>query len=361
MSTRLKTVSQIGEAGVIRRIQRLAGPPPPGVVGIGDDAAVLPRSAGRMLWTTDAMVEGTHFRTDWSRPQEVGRKALHATLSDAAAMGGAPRTVLVALSLPGTTPVAAVERLFRGLVKAARESEVSLVGGNVARARKISLSLTLLGEFPYGEPRLRDGAAPGDSLYVTGEPGWSRAGLALLKRAAKAGSSKLPDLWRPPAGKEPAWRNRLARAAPSGRRALKTYLTPEVRLRTARDLHFYRPTSLMDVSDGLAQDLHHLAEASRVALEVEAEALPRAASFRRLCAELELDPVETMLQGGEDYELVFTAGPAAAEKLGARPVLGGVPVTRIGRVVAGSPGVWLRTGGRQRPLAAKGYRHFQKR
>lgn len=140
-----RTLADIGELGLLERLGRLVGPPPEGTVGIGDDAAVIPWGRGPVLATTDSMVEGTHFRTDWFRPEEVGYKSLAANLSDAAAMGGRPTHALVSLVLPPTLPVRSVERLFRGMLELARAQDVLVVGGNLARGDAVAVTVALLG------------------------------------------------------------------------------------------------------------------------------------------------------------------------------------------------------------------------
>lgn len=344
-------MADIGELGLLERIRRLAGPASEGTVGIGDDAAVIPWGRGPVLATTDVMVEGTHFRPDWFRPEEVGYKSLAANLSDAAAMGGRPTHALVSLILPPDLPVRAVERLFRGMLTLARRESVEVVGGNLARGDAVSVTVALLGAFPQRGPLLRSGAKPGDRLYVSGQPGLSHLGYRLV-----AGAARRPDLWRTPGRSRPPWRKSITRGRPGAAGALRRFLTPEPRLRLVRELSLFRPTALIDVSDGLAQDLARLAAPGR-RLVVEEERIPRARSFMRLAEALDQDPTAVALRGGEDYELLAVLPPEAALKLGSRAVIAGIPFTRIGEVEAGA-GVALRSGSDTRPLPASGFRHF---
>ncbi len=368
MTAAALTVAEVGEVGLLRRLARLIGPSPAGVLGLGDDAAVVPRGRGSNLLTTDVMVEGTHFRRAWFRPEELGMKALAANLSDAAAMGGRPTYALVSLILPPETRVDAVQRLYRGMLRVARGARVALVGGNVAGGETLSVSVTLTGDFPYGKPALRRGARPGDRIYVTGQPGLAHLGLRLLlaeasasggrgRRGSRAGTTDPEDAWAPPPRREPDWRAALRRRGPWEARALRRFLAPEARLDAARALRAHRPTSLIDVSDGLNLDLHHLADAG-ARLVVEPEALPLPSGFARLAGSLGIEPTAAALHGGEDYELLFTVSPSTAARLGARALLGDMSAHRIGRVEAGRAGVWTAGPSGAIRMTGGGFRHF---
>jgi len=346
-----KTLADIGELGLLERLTRLVGRPPEGAVGIGDDAAVIPWGRGPILATTDAMVEGTHFRRSWFRPEEVGHKSLAANLSDAAAMGGRPTHALVSLVLPPTLRVRAVERMFRGMLRLARREQVAVVGGNLARGEAISVTVALLGSFPGRGPFLRSGARPGDRIYVTGQPGLSHLGLRLLETADRA-----PDLWEDGARGVPEWRRALTRGRPGAGTALRRFLTPEPRLQLVRDLSIFRPTALIDLSDGLAADLARLGATGK-RFVLDEERIPRSRAFVRLAESLDQDPTAVALGGGEDYELLVAIPPQAALKLGAKATIAGIPLTRIGEVEAGT-GVALRTASGMRPLPAAGFKHF---
>lgn len=376
MARTTPTLADLGEAEFLKRIARLVPGPEPGVVGIGDDAALLPVERGSVLLTTDTLVEGTHFDRRWFRPEETGYKALAANLSDAAAMGGAPRFAVVSLILPGATAMQAVVRLYRGMLGLARRTGVSVVGGNVAEGATVSVTLSLLGSFPRGEPVLRTGSRPGDRLYVSGQPGLARLGYRLLAGASggrggtaerasghRASGSRsrrprLPDLWDAPGKDAASARRTLARSHPGGPSALKRFLTPEPRLALARNLQLYRPTAMIDVSDGLGEDLFHLAGGG-CAMHVDPARFPLSPSFRKLAVLLGEDPAEAFLAGGEDYELLVALPPETAERLGPRAVLAGTALTAIGAVAAGS-GVFL-SGTPKRALSRSGFQHFRRR
>ncbi len=348
------TVAEVGEGALLRRLGRLLPSAPPGSLGVGDDAAVIPAPRGRLLLTTDVLVEETHFRRAWFRPRELGHKALAVNLSDAAAMGGRPTHALVSLVLPPGTRIRALEGLYRGLARLARATGVLVVGGNVARGAPFSITVALVGDFPHGSPVRRDAARPGDRLYVSGQPGLARLGLALLERATP---ERPPDPWAGGDTAEPAWRRRLRRSHPWAPRALNRFLHPDARLRAGREIHLYRPRALLDVSDGLANDLRHLAGTS-LRVVVDADRLPLPPAFRALAAALDHDPRDALLAGGEDYELLAALSPAASRRVGERGVIGGLRWTAVGRVEEGPPGVYLRQGASVAALSEAGFQHF---
>ncbi len=357
------TVSELGEGGLIRRIARILGAPPRGDLGIGDDAAVVSLRGSHALLTTDVLVEGTHFHRRWFRPEEVGHKALAANISDAAAMGGEPTHALVSLVLPPATSVEAVERIYRGMRRLARREGVAVIGGNLARGERISVTVFLLGRFRSGKALLRSGAHAGDRVFVSGRPGLAYLGFRLLDavlpvaRRTAAGGPRDPWL-EAPAG-EPAWRRELRAGSPEASAALRRFLVPEPRVPLARALRRLHPTSLIDVSDGLSIDLGHLAETG-VRVELDPERLPIAPGFRTLAHALGEHSVLACLRGGEDYELLFTLPPAAAARAAREGILGGVRVTEIGRIARGPAGVFVPGSGGWTPLPPLGFRHFSR-
>lgn len=351
MSAKPATVAGLGERDLIRRIARITGPAPRGVVGIGDDAAVVPVRGTRLAATTDALIEGTHFRRVWSTPQEAGAKAMAVNLSDLAAMGAVPEYALVALALPGSIPVCAVEGLYRGLCRAARRAGVRVVGGNVARAEAISITVTLWGR-PVRRALLRDGARPGDRVFVTGQPGLAAAGLALLERYGKRG----PDLWRSTSLRRDRARRNAALGAGWKGRARRRFLEPEARPRLVHELVRLSPSAVIDTSDGVVRDGARLA--ARVVLD--AAALRPSQGFETLCRELGFAPLERALHGGEDYDLLFALPPRRAVALRRRGNMAGVAVREIGRIEAGAAGVFLEDGGVTNPVTGGGYRHFER-
>jgi thiamine-monophosphate kinase len=284
------------------------------LVGPGDDAAVV-RGAARLVLTSDTLVDQVHFRRGWLTAAALGRRAFAVNASDLAAMGAVPRWALLALEASPRMPVAELDALALAFAGAAERAGARLVGGNVARGPHLALTVALVGEAP-GRIVTRAGARAGDAVYVTGVLGASGA-------ARRAG--RLP---------EPPRRTRagvaLARVA----------------------------SAMIDVSDGLVQDLTHVCRASGVGATVEIERLPVAPSCRRA---LGGRAAAFAVTEGEDYELLV-AVPAARERMlrTLAPRLG-CRLTRIGRVTRGRPGVTLVDGrGRRVRLARGGFDHFRR-
>ncbi|HEY1904436.1 MAG TPA: thiamine-phosphate kinase [Myxococcaceae bacterium] len=302
--------------------------------GPGDDAAVLPRIRGETCVTVDAVVEGVHFPRRSSRLEDVGHKALAVNLSDLAAMGATPRWALVALGVPSGFRLADARRLGAGFGALARATGTALVGGNVTGAPGLSLTVTVGGEVPARRALLRSGARPGDQVWVSGTLGDARLGLALLERPR--GSQAL----------------RLREASRLSRAALIRLRRPTPQIALGRAL-VGLATSCIDLSDGLVQDAGHVAAGSRVALHLDARALPASAAVAAAWPDARAR-ARAMAAGGEDYELLFTAPASRAgaiTRLGRRLAL---PLTRIGEVRRGS-GVHLQGAG-SAPL--RGFDHL---
>lgn len=299
------------------------------VIGPGDDAAVLTVETGRVVATTDCLVEGTHFRWDLCGPEDVGYKAVSVNLSDLAAMGARPTSLLVGWCLPDEMGDATVLRVARGMAEACREFGVGVSGGNMARVRgPFQMTVTALGEPVGGRVLTRGGARVGDGIHVSGPVGAAPLGLAVLEKAGKS-AGRFPGLVR-------AWRRPRPRLEPS---AVLTGI-PGVH-------------AVVDVSDGLLQDLSHVLRASGVGADVDVGQVPlhpEAGPGGRVAG---ADPRQAALSGGEDYELVVCASPDAAE------ALAGIGFTRIGTVVPRvRPRVRLKDGDRRYRLPPRmGFRH----
>lgn len=332
-------VQRLGEWGLIRRIRRTVGAGAPGVrVGIGDDTAVLEPTPGAwLLATTDLVIEGVHFRRRSAGPADIGWKAMAVNLSDISAMGGTPRFALVALACPEETEVEEVDQFYEGLTAAAAPHGVALVGGDTsASPAGWIVNVTLLGEMT-GAPRLRSGARPGDVIAVIGSLGRSAAGLAVLE------AGRRPDL-----------------PGPVLDEVERAHLRPVARVAEGKWLGAHDAVhAMIDLSDGLATDLGHIATESGVAARVDLHRLPVAPSARAVAQALGLDAIELATTGGEDYELLFTTERSAAEAIATG--LGsatGAAVTVIGEITTGTPGVqFLDAAGRPTDIGA-GYEHF---
>lgn len=311
-------------------------------LGPGDDAAALDLGNGTLLLATcDSLVEGTHFLSSVSSPEEIGHQALAVNLSDIAAMGGEPCWALISLILPPALEVTTLDGVYAGMRALARRYNVAIVGGNVAAtAGPLVLDITLLGRVARERLVTRADAQPGDQLLVTGRLGASVA--ALLAYTAAPEPSAIP-----------------AEALRDARRAL---VTPEPRVREGMALAATgQVTAMLDVSDGLAGDLGHLCERSGVGAVVELATLPVDAATRTLAMALGRDPLRHALSGGGDYELLFTVRPAgvAAALAALRAV--GADATVIGEITPPERGIQAReANGDLTPLDPRGWDHLRR-
>lgn len=301
---------------------RLARRPSGGrvAVGPGDDAAVVHPGRRPLLLTTDTLVEDVHFRRGWTTPAALGRRAFAVNASDLAAMGGVPVVALLALEAPGRVAVAELDAIVTGFARALARAGGSLVGGNVAAGPHLAITVLLAGEAP-GRVVTRAGARAGDVVYVTGTLG--AAGLAVSRLRARH-------------------RGRLAE--------------PPIRVDAGRRLATVA-SAMIDVSDGLVQDLGHLCRASGVGAALSLDRLPVAPAVRRA---LGAGAAAFAARSGEDYELLFTVPRRRARALGRLVPRLGCRVTPLGRMVAGRPVVRVADGdGRTRVLERGGFDHFR--
>lgn len=328
-------LSDIGEFRVISSIRSdLKDFQKEVIVGIGDDTAAIKVSGKKLLlFTSDSLVEDVHFKWDYTSPFQVGWKALVVNISDVAAVGGNPTHCLVSLALPSDTERNLVREVYRGLKKAASKYRVGIVGGDTVRAPSFIITVSLLGEVKRENIVLRSGAKPGDLIYVTGQLGSSGAGLACLKA---------------PNGKvKPKIRQFL----------IKKHLIPSPRLVEGQKIASSQiATSMIDLSDGLASDLHRLTEESKVGAVLWEDEFPTALATEQLAKVMGKSLLEWILYGGEDYELLFTVPPNKKEKL--KQTLG-FPHTLIGEIVDRDQGMYLKKrGGNRTKIEDGGYNHF---
>ena len=319
---------RLGEFELIARFfAPLAGP---GALGLRDDAALVDVSPGyQLVLTNDTVIAGVHFRAD-DPPDLVARKALRVNLSDLAAKGARPLGFLQALTLNGDITDDWLEAYARGLAQDVAEFGVPLVGGDTtASLGPLCITITALGEAPRDGAILRSGARAGDMIYVSGSIGDGALGLACLK-------------------------GELSVAQEHSVALIDRYHLPRPRLEVGRSLRGIAGAAL-DVSDGLAADLGHMAGASGVSVTIERDAVPLSAAAR---AAVEAAPRlwEKILAGGDDYEIAFAAPENRAADIARIATETGVALTAIGRVTAGA-GVNVTAGGQPMALSSTGYRH----
>jgi len=274
------TLGQIGEFGLIDRVARRVWQGPAVLLGPGDDAAVVAAPDRRVVASTDLLVEGRHFRRDWSSAYQIGRKAAAQNLADVAAMGAVGTALLVGLVAPADLPLSWAEDLAAGLADEAALVDASVAGGDTVRAQTLMLAVTALGDLAGRPPVRRSGARPGDVVAYAGELGWSACGLELLRRDVDGPKLALARHRSP----QPPYRQ-----GPGGARA--------------------GATALLDGRDGLLADLGHIAEESGVALDLDPAAFPVDGRLRETAASLGLDPLSWILTGGEDHALAATFPP----------------------------------------------------
>lgn len=318
-----RTLAELGEFGLISAlVKRL--PQGSGVlVGPGDDAAVVECAEGGLVLTTDVLVSGVHFRTDWSAAYDIGRRAAAASLADVAAMGARPTALVAALTAPPDLEVAWALRMADGLRDEAALVGASVVGGDLARSNQLAITVTAVGGLPTSEKGAgpvgavtRSGASEGDRLAVCGRLGWAEAGLAVLSRGFR-----------------------------SPRVLVEAYRRPEPPYLSGPAAALAAATAMCDVSDGLLADTGHLATASGVRIEIDSGLLEVPEPIRAVAAAYGSDPLDWVLTGGHDHALVATF-PAESE----------LPAgfAEIGHVTAGEG---VRVDGFERE-GTSGHRHF---
>lgn len=269
------------------------------VLGVGDDAAVL-RPAGDVVVTTDMLVEGIHFRRNWSTAFHIGRKAVAVNVSDVEAMGARPSAIVVALGVPEETDLAWVQQFSAGVRDECARAGVSLVGGDTSRSPQVVVTVTALGNLDGRAAVTRDGARVGDTVAVAGRLGWAGAGLMVLQRGF--GSPK---------------------------ELVEQQQCPSVPYGQGRRAAEAGASSMVDVSDGLLADLGHVAASSGVGMDLGTHHFELPEPVQRLCAATNVSPWKFILAGGEDHALAATFPPDAPLPDGWRQV--GV-VTDSGRV-----------------------------
>lgn len=319
----------MGEFELLELIRQRLPPPGPQVrLGSGDDAAIT-EPGGATATSVDALVEGIHFKREWSSLRQIGRKALAVALSDLAAMGAGPGEAYVVLGIPADLDESGCLELLDGIARLAEETGTTLAGGDVTRAPALSLAMTVVGHARSESDLVtRSGARPGDLLVITGELGGAAAGLLLLERDEARSPFVVPS------------------QTNSEREALLArQLQPRHQLEAGQALAAAGARAMIDLSDGLGGDAGQIAKASEVGLRIDAAALPLAAGVTDVAEAAGRDPFELATSGGEDYELLAALPAeqlaAATAAIAKRSDAG---LTQIGEVVAGE-GVEIRLPG----------------
>jgi thiamine-monophosphate kinase len=335
------TVADVSERELVARIQQQLPPKAPWVlVGIGDDAAIVePERHRAEVLTVDAVVEGVHFDRAFVPPDAIGHRALAVNLSDLAAMGAAPRLALLSMALPSTLPLADFDGVVSGFTSLAAAHRLQVVGGNLTRSPgPLVIDVTLVGTLKRRQALTRGGAKPGDDLYLSGTIGAAAAGLELLRKVVSHQSSVVSQQ-SSVVGLSPQSTDDLRLRLMTEDSGLTTddwrlataYLTPVPRIRLGLLLGRNRAASAcVDLSDGLADGVRRIAEASGVGVTIDSSLLPIDPAARSFFEAQRLDPVEASLEA-DDYELLVTVRPRGRGRLAAAIRHGGAPLTRIGR------------------------------
>lgn len=342
MSEKRTEIGEIGEFGLIGRLSQNIKIKHPGTLrGIGDDAAVLDMGDKVQVVTTDLLLEGVHFDLSYSPLHHLGFKAVAVNVSDIAAMNAIPKQITVSIALSNRFSVEAVEALYLGINAAAEHYNVDVIGGDTTSSRSgLVISITAIGEVEKGKEVYRSGAKVNDIICVTGDLGAALIGLQVLEREKevfKADPNMKPDLEK--------------YAYVTGRQ-----LKPDARMdiiHELRDLGVV-PSSMLDVSDGLSSELFHICQQSKVGVLIYEDKLPIDKQTFDTALEFGMDPITCVLNGGEDYELLFTIRQEDFPKLEKHP-----DVHFIGHVTEEKEGRYLVTKNETAvELKAQGWKHF---
>ncbi len=337
-------LKRIGEFGLIDRLTKRNGFPNSKLdIGIGDDCAVFKPSPGkRQVVTTDALIEHIHFNLSTITPYQLGWKSLAVNLSDIAAMGGVPRFAFLSLGIPTHCDVTFLDSFSKGFHDLAGKYEVELAGGDTTRSlNDLFINVTLIGEVSSKKFFCRKGAQEDDALFVSGDLGDSALGLELLQTPGKSWIA-----------------SKTARA-----QLIRKHTQPEPRVNLARELVScnVKITSMIDISDGLAQDLGHICKANSLGAQLWEQELPSSPALRKVCRSNNLNPMSYILGGGEDYELLFTSPSKDAKKVLRHFQKAEVSVSQIGVMLA-SPKKLTLVGENDREVninSIKGFDHFK--
>lgn len=335
-------IEEIGEFGLIEKITRLIQTKQARddkiIAPVGDDAAVVATGPGiYTILTTDSLIQNVHFKMETITPFALGYKALAINLSDVAAMAGAPKYALVSLGLPTKTEVEFVEEMYKGMLDCGSRYGVRMVGGDTSRAAILIINVVLFGEVELSFLRRRNEARVGDKILVTGQLGASAAGLALILEPTLLKNTEQEDI------------------------LINAHFFPTPRIKEAQIASKEGARAMEDISDGLASEIWHISEESQVGARIFSERIPIAQGVQDIASRTNRSGIELALFGGEDYEIVFTAPEAMADKIKAKvEVETQTVVTDIGEIVSEKEGLSLvDEKGRVSKISAFGYEHFR--
>ena len=341
MKNKFQTVADIGEFGLIDRIQKILPKADPAdlIIGIGDDTAVIRIDEQRaMVITCDIQVENQHFRLNRISPCQLGRRAMAVNLSDIAAMGGQPTFALVSLGFPKSFPLSDFDDLFQGMGDQLTEFSAHIIGGNLCNTEKdLIIDITLMGEVTADRILTRRGARPGDQIFVTGNLGESGAGFYVLEQYGKNYPAEFETM-------------------------VQKHVQPIPRILAGQQIaQSGFATAMIDISDGVASDLNHICVMSKVGAIINQEKIPLPEGIHKVTAISGKSVLELLLHSGEDYELLFTMKPetpdAITESITQET---GIAITEIGKILTKESGYQLiDLHDRRIPIQPKGWDHFK--
>lgn len=336
-------INTIGEFGLIRRLTKNNPINNESTLkGVGDDAAVIDNNGYLTVVTTDLLIEGIHFDLMYTPMKHLGYKAVVVNVSDIYAMNAIPKQITVSIAMSNRFSVEAIEELYEGIYAACQHYGVDLIGGDTTSAPKgLYISVTAIGQGEQDKLTYRNTAKVGDLVCITGDLGGAYLGLQILEREKQLYLSNpgiQPDL--------------------EGQKyVVGRQLKPEARkdiIEMFRKVSLV-PTSMIDISDGLASELHHICTQSGVGAFIEETGVPIHPDSQMMAINFKLDPITCALSGGEDYELLFTIDPSDVEKVRYLP-----DIYIAGEIVPAADGIKLHTtGGNIHPITAQGWDHFQ--
>tara|TARA_B100001939_G_C16916167_1_gene607013 strand:+ start:330 stop:1364 length:1035 start_codon:yes stop_codon:yes gene_type:complete len=343
MNEKTNNINELGEIGLIKHLtEKIKLKNKSSVFGIGDDAAIINHGKNETVISTDLLIEGIHFDMVFTPLKHLGYKAVTVNLSDVYAMNALPRQITVSLGISNKFSLEAIEEIYEGIELAAKNYGVDIIGGDTtANPYGLVISITAIGEANKKDLTYRSGAKENDLIVVSGDLGGAYAGLTVLQREKevwKSNPNMQPDL----AGFD---------------YILERQLKPEARKDVVKKIKEanIKPTSMIDVSDGLASEILHICNASKVGCQIYEDKIPIDQNTFKTAMDFNINPTTCALNGGEDYELLFTVSLEDHEKVKNIPDL-----SIIGHICSAKNGFNLITKGDQSiPIEAQGWEHFK--